>query len=212
MIPEFRSVRRSNTKAGRGFDWSDLHHRMEACRVALERRLVPDVEEKRKILRARARKLAVAAECKTHDQRSLEIVEFILGAERYGIESSYVREICPLHDFTVLPGVPAFVLGLINVRGQILSVISLKRFFNLPEKGLSDLNKVIVAQGPQVEVGILADRIVGIRRVSAQELSAPLPSIAGDAGLYQLGITRDSLVVLDAARMFGDGDLIVNKS
>lgn len=50
--------------------------------------------------------------------------------------SEYVREIYPLKEFTPIPCTPPFVLGIINVRGQILSVIDIKKFFDLPEKGL----------------------------------------------------------------------------
>jgi len=69
----------------------------------------------------------------------------------------FVREVYPLRDFTVLPGVPTYIFGIINVRGQILPVIDIKKFFNLPEKGLGDLNRVIILYNDQMEFGILSD-------------------------------------------------------
>jgi hypothetical protein len=112
-----------------------------ASQAALKRRLTPSAEEKQKILRARARSLAIgSAKRVTPQSLSLEVVEFVLGPEHYGIESSHIREIHPLSEFTPLPCTPAFVLGLVNVRGQILSIINIKKLFDLPEKGLTDLN------------------------------------------------------------------------
>ena len=104
----------------------------------------------------------------------MEIVEFLLARERYGIEASYVREVYPLNDLTPVPCVPPFVLGIINVRGQIISVIDIKKFFDLPEKGLGDLNKVIIIESDDMEFGILADEIVGIGKLRQEELQASL--------------------------------------
>jgi len=56
------------------------------------------------------------------------------GSEHYGIESCHIREILPLTEFTPLPCTPAFVLGLINVRGQILSVINIKKLLTYRKK------------------------------------------------------------------------------
>ena len=101
-------------------------------------------QESRAILRSRARALARAPQQTATAQQFLEIVEFRLASETYGLEAAFVREVYPLKDFTPLPSVPPFVLGILNVRGQILSVIDLKKFFGLPEKGLGQLNKLII--------------------------------------------------------------------
>ena len=89
------------------------------------------------------------------------MVEFLIASERYGIESHHVREVYPVRDLTVLPCVHPHVLGVINVRGRIVSVVDLKTFFELPEKGLTDLNKAIIVATAQMELGILVDAVVG---------------------------------------------------
>ena len=110
-------------------------------------------EGKKQLLKARARKLAQDNEKEKPAGESIEVVEFLLAYETYGIESSYVREICPLKDLTPVPCTPPFVLGIINVRGEIVSVIDMKKFFDLPEKGLTDLNKVLVLKNDRMEFG-----------------------------------------------------------
>lgn len=196
----------------RTMDWADLHRRMDASQSALKRKLNPAPEEKRKILHDRALLLAAGDKAEASSpQLLLDIVEFVLGAEHYGIESSHIREIHPLNEFTPLPCAPAFVLGLVNVRGQILSIINIKKFFDLPETGLTDLNKVIIVRNHHMEVGILADAILGVRPLALEELHLSLPTLTGIRAEYLKGITRDSLVLLDVAKILADQKILVNE-
>jgi purine-binding chemotaxis protein CheW len=177
----------------------------------MQRRLTPSVEERRRILQARARLLAqVRKGDKELPQTPLEVVEFLLASEHYGIELTYIREIHSLSEFTPLPGTPAFVLGLTNVRGQILSVIDIKKLFDLPEKGLTDLNKVIVVRTHQMELGILADAVLGVRAIAPNEFQTSLPTLTGIRAEYLKGITKDPLVVLDMGKILSDEKIVVN--
>jgi purine-binding chemotaxis protein CheW len=192
--------------------WVDLHRRLEVSHSALQRRLNPSPEEKQKVLRARARLLAAGSKRKAESPDSLlEVVEFVLGPEHYGIESKRIREIHALSDFTPLPCTPAFVLGLVNVRGRILSIINIKRLFDLPEQGLTDLNKVIVVYAGAMELGILADATVGLRSISAKEMRSALPTLTGIRAEYLKGITKESLVVLDVEKILSDEKILVNE-
>lgn len=89
------------------------------------------------------------------------MVEFLLAHEKYGIEPDYLREIFPLKTLTPIPCTPPFVLGVTNLRGEVLSVIDLKKFFELPDKGLTDFTKVIVLESETMAFGILADSVTG---------------------------------------------------
>jgi purine-binding chemotaxis protein CheW len=193
-------------------DWADFHHRLDESQAGLNRKLVPGPEEKRKVLSQRARLLAASSNAYAESSGSmLEIVEFVLGPEHYGIESSRIREILPLNEYTPLPCTPAFVLGLVNVRGQILSIINIKKLFDLPETGLTNLNKILVVQTHSVELGILADAILGTRSIAQEDLHAALPTLTGIRMDYLQGITRDSLVVLDAGKILADERILVNE-
>jgi len=193
-------------------DWAELHSRLDASHAALKRRLTPSPEEKRKILRARARSLAAERPSEPPSpELRLEVVEFVLGPEHYGIESCHIREIHPLGEFTPLPCTPAFVLGLVNVRGQVLSIINIKKLFDLPEKGLTDLNKVIVVHTDRMELGILADAILGVRSVALEELQPGLPTLTGIRAEYLKGITKDPMVVLDVENILSDEKILVDE-
>src|SRR5438105_2245634 len=86
----------------------------------------------KQILHARAQALARAPERASATEASLDVLEFRLGKERYAVESRYVREIIPLKTLTPLPCTPSFVAGIVNVRGRIVAVLDLKKFFGLP--------------------------------------------------------------------------------
>jgi purine-binding chemotaxis protein CheW len=136
-------------------------------------------------------------------------VEFLLAHETYGVESLYVREVHPLKAFTPLPCTPAFVLGIINVRGQILSVIDLKKFFDLPEKRLTDLDKVIVVHDDTMVFGVLADAILGVRTIPLDTIQPSLPTLTGIRAGYLRGVTNERLVILDAVKLLRDPTLVV---
>jgi purine-binding chemotaxis protein CheW len=194
-------------------DWVGLHRRLDASQEALNRRLSPSREEKQKILRARARSLAESGKKEAPSpDLLLEVVEFVLGTEHYAIESSHIREIFTLSEFTPLPCTPAFVLGLVNVRGQILSIINIKKLFDLPEKGLTELNKVIIVHARHMELGILADAVLGVRPIALEELHPALPTLTGIRAEYLKGITKGPLVVLDVEKMLADEKILVDEA
>ena len=144
-------------------------------------------------------------------QEALEVVEFLLAYERYGIESSYVHEVYPLKELTPLPGTPPFILGVINVRGQLLSVIDLKKFFDLPERGLTDLNRVILIHNDHMEFGLLADAILGVRAIPLTDLQPSLPTLTGIREEYLRGVTGERVVILDAEKLLSDRKMIVQE-
>jgi purine-binding chemotaxis protein CheW len=164
-----------------------------------------------RILRERARLLARVPERAPVAGAVLELLEFSLAQERYAVESRFVREVCPLKDLTPLPCTPPFLLGIVNVRGRILPVLDLKKFFDLPEKGLTDLHRIILVRGHGLELGLLADAITGTRSISADSLQPSLPTLTGIRENYLKGVTAERLVVLDLARILADPKIVVHE-
>ncbi len=165
----------------------------------------------RQILRARARALARPPERAAVAEASLEVLEFQLAQERYALETSYVREVHPLKNLTPLPCTPPFVLGIVNVRGRILAVLDLKKFFDLPDNGLTDLHRIILVGGNGLELGLLADISVGVRSIPVDSLQASLPTLTGIGAEYLKGVTAERLVVLDMGRILADPRIIVHE-
>jgi purine-binding chemotaxis protein CheW len=190
-------------------DWHEIRRRMEKTSGLLEQNTALSLKEKHSILKARARTLAHEPQRTAEAQEFLEVIEFCLASETYAIESAFVREIYPLKDYTPLPGVPSFIFGIINVRGQILSIIDLKIFFNLPAKGLGQLNKVIIIQNGDMEFGILADEVLGSRIIAAEAIQTFLAAVSGIGIEYLRGVTAERVIVLDAEKILEDENIIV---
>ena len=104
------------------------------------------------ILLDRAKKIAAREEISTRGD-SVNVVVFRLIPELYCIEGNYITEVLTIRDITSIPGTPGFVVGVMNVRGKIISVVNLKRFFHLKEIGLTEQNKIIVIKHDQIEFG-----------------------------------------------------------
>ena len=191
-------------------DWqATLRQRLDVAGESLGRELTP--AEEREILHARAQALAREPLQAGAEGERLEVLEFLLAYETYGIEMSCVRETLPLHDLTPVPCTSPFVLGLVGVRGQILSVIDIRKFFDLPEKGLADLNKVIILHDEGMEFGILADAVLGVRTIPLAELQPSLPTLTGVREEYLRGVTNERLVVLDGKKLLNDRRLVVHE-
>jgi purine-binding chemotaxis protein CheW len=163
------------------------------------------------ILHARAQALARPPECAAVAKASLELLEFRLARESYALEIRYVGEVFPLKNLTPLPCTSPFVLGIVNVRGRILPVLDLKKFFELPEQGSTDLHRIILVHGNDLELGLLADVIVGVRAVPVDSLQPSLPTLTGIRAEYLKGVTAERLVVLDLARILADPKIIVHE-
>lgn len=190
-------------------NWSEFYRHIETARAAVAHGFETHVQDPQEILRARARKLAQSPD-RTDSGERIEVVEFLLAQERYAIGSSYVREVYPLKSLTELPCTPAFVLGIMNVRGQILSVLDLKKFFDLPDQALNELGKVIIVKAGNMELGVLADAVVGVRSLAMSDIQPPLPTLSDAHAEYLLGVTRERMAVLDAGRILADTRIIVD--
>ena len=190
-------------------NWHNIRQRLEAAHAAAQRTSAADPADVKSLLKARARALAIEPE-QERATETLEIVEFRLAHETYAVDAGYVREVYPLENFTALPCTPAFVLGIMNVRGEILSVIDIRKFFGLPERGLTELNRVIVLESDSMLVGVLADSILGVRRIPVTGIQPPLTTLTGIRAKYVKGLTRDRAVLLDAEGLLSDQTIIVD--
>lgn len=167
-------------------------------------------DDPRRVLQERARALARVPE-RTAPQERLELLEFRLADERYAVETRYVGEVHPLRELTPLPGTPAFYRGVVNLRGRITAVFDLMKFFSLPERGITDLHRIIVVRGGGMELGLLADVVVGVREADAASLTPALPTLSKIGREYIKGISAERMVVLELERVLADPRLEVNE-
>jgi purine-binding chemotaxis protein CheW len=166
-------------------------------------------ESKKDILRQRAKALARVPQREEDAREMIDAVEFGIAGETWAIETAFVREVYPLKDLTTLPNMPAFIYGIINVRGQIVSVMDIKKLFALKGKGLADLHQVMIARHGGIEVGILVDEVIGLRSINPTELGPPLSTMTGSGAEYVRGVTKEALILIDAGTMLADPRIVV---
>ena len=140
-----------------------------------------------------------------------DVVEFALAQECYALESEFVREVQPLKGLTPVPCTPPLILGIVNIRGQILTVMDLKKLFELPEKGIGDFDKLIILRCGLVEVGILADAILGVRSIALGTLRPVPPTLTGWRADCLKGIGSNGAILLDVEKLLSDRRIVVNE-
>jgi purine-binding chemotaxis protein CheW len=90
-------------------------------------------------------------------------------------------------------------------------VIDIKKFFDLPDTGLTDLHRIILVRGNDLELGFLADIAVGVRTILVDSLQSSLPTLTGIRADYLKGVTAERLVVLDLDRILADPKIMVHE-
>ncbi|HDS62961.1 MAG TPA: chemotaxis protein CheW [Methanofollis liminatans] len=170
-----------------------------------------DPERAGKLLQTRARALAQPEE-EPHEAALSEILTFRLASREYAVETRYVREVFIIREITPVPGVPDFIAGICAVRGEIISVVDLRRRFSIPEEGLTDLNRVIVLTDGAMTFGILADYITDIGTTPTGDLAPVDPGSTPIGERYLLGVAEGSQIVLDAAAILADRGMVITEA
>ncbi|HWQ67950.1 MAG TPA: chemotaxis protein CheW [Methanospirillum sp.] len=161
------------------------------------------------ILVQRARELAAPLDEVRDEEDGVEVLEFLLSGERYTIGTQFVREVALLKEITTLPGTPPFILGIISLRGSVISIVDLRKILGLPPKGLTDYNRVIVISGENMSFGVLTDVIVGTRTIRMSAISRPPPTVSGIGAAYLVGVLPGPLMVIDGKAMLTDPRMVV---
>lgn len=163
-----------------------------------------------KILKERASALAEEVVKVEESKEKIEILEFLISGEKYGIETQFINKVHLLRDLTPLPGVSVCIVGIINVRGKIAPVIDIKKFFDLPGKEITQLDKVIVIDAEEAFFGILADEVSGINQIPTNKVQTSLPTLTGIRAEFLKGVTVDQLVILDPIKLALDKKIVID--
>jgi len=142
----------------------------------------------------------------------LHMVEFTLEHERYGIEARLIRAVLPLKNWTSLPGAPAHIAGLINVRSEIIAVLDVRVVLGLARTTAAPAHTVLILHHDTMTCGIIIDALCGVAWLKRADIAPALPTQTGACGHYVLGVTKEQQVVLDALQLLHDPALIVDEA
>lgn len=141
-----------------------------------------------------------------HDEL-LQLVSFMLAEEEYGVEVLKVREIIRMPSITKMPNVPQHVEGIINLRGKVIPIISMRKRFGLMESENNVHTRIIIMDVAGSLTGFIVDAVSEVIRVHSSEIQPPPAMVSAD-GVGQEFITGvfnhadRLLVIMDVDRMF----------
>jgi purine-binding chemotaxis protein CheW len=169
-------------------------------------------DERRRILHERARLLALKEVVSTAVQgETLYVFEFFLAGEKYAFDTKFVQEVLPGKNVASLTCTPRFITGVMNVRGEIVTVLDTKMLFGLESQGMAPDTKIIIINNGSANMGFLVDQVIGISELSRHDLQPPLPTIGAQQTRYIQGITAEPLILIDVDALTNDPGIVVDE-
>lgn len=147
---------------------------------------------------------------KKQDDELLQLVTFSIGEEEFGVNILKVQEIIRTMEITKVPRAPAFVEGVINLRGKVIPIIDLRRRFGLTSKQEDKDTRIIVIEINSIIVGFVVDAVSEVLRIPASTVEPPPPVVAGVESDYINGVGKLKerlLIMLDLDRLLSTEDM-----
>ena len=134
-------------------------------------------------------------------------VTFSLADETYAIDVLQVQEVLKVTEIAPVPGVPHYILGIINLRGNVVTVIDARRRMGLEERESDEASRIVIIDVDHQNVGILVDSVSEVVRISPESIE-PAPEVGNDdSNRFIQGVTstEDGLTILvDLNRLLSD--------
>lgn len=139
-----------------------------------------------------------AQTAKSGDDPILQWVTFRLGNETYGINVMQVREVLRYTEIAPVPGAPSYVIGIINLRGNVVTVIDTRERFGLPAADVTDNTRIVILESEDQVVGIMVDSVAEVVYLRESEIETA-PNVGNDeSSRYIQGVCHknDTLLIL----------------
>ena len=164
----------------------------------------------RDIFRQRAKELQIPLET-SKTEGTMPLAVFSLGEEYFGCDLSVVKEFIDIENVTPIPCCPSHIVGNINLRGEIVTLIDIRSVLNFTD-AIQNSSQAILVQIDDIYAGIVVDEIYDVYQIDRQQL-APMPTgVSGEIEQYFYGMTtyEENLVsAIDLPKIFATGNLVV---
>ncbi len=134
----------------------------------------------------------------------VQLVTFRLADETYGINVMHVQEVLRISEIAPVPGAPSYVLGIINLRGNVVTVIDTRSRFGLPGTETDDSSRIVIIETEGQVVGILVDGVAEVVELHMSEIDSA-PNVGNDeSSRYIQGVANresDLLIVVDLNKL-----------
>lgn len=141
------------------------------------------------------------------DTQKDKFLTFALGNEFYGIEIKYVTEIVGMQPITEVPELPAYIRGIINLRGKIIPVMDVRLRFKKPLKEYNDRTCIIVVDIKDIYIGLIIDSVSEVMSIPEGDIVPPPEVNKGFNNRYIKGIGKvgsDVKLILDCDKLLND--------
>ncbi len=150
-------------------------------------------------------------DAKTNDDGELQLVVFTIGSEEFGVEIMNIQEIIRMTNITRIPQAPAYIRGIINLRGRIIVVINLNVIMGMESKEQDENTRIIVASIGETVMGFVVDSVSEVIRLQQKNVESAPEAIADRIGTeYVLGVGKlDNrlLILLNLDKLLGAKEL-----
>jgi purine-binding chemotaxis protein CheW len=137
----------------------------------------------------------------------IQFVTFVLKDEVYGINVMQVQEVLRVSEIAPVPGAPPYVLGIINLRGNVVTVIDTRGRFGLPATDVDDASRIIVIESEKQVVGMLVDAVAEVVELQSEDIDVA-PNVGNEeSSRYIQGVaTREDrlLILVDLNKLLTD--------
>lgn len=138
-----------------------------------------------------------------------QCVTFRLNEEIYGINVMLVQEVLRVTEIAPVPGAPNYVIGIINLRGNVVTVIDTRMRFGLPPKEMDDSTRIVIIEAENQTVGIVVDSVSEVVDVYANEIETA-PNVGNDeTARYIEGVVSRSeelLILVDLNKLLSEDE------
>jgi purine-binding chemotaxis protein CheW len=138
------------------------------------------------------------AELKHQDDQVLQWVTFQLDNETYGVNVMAVKEVLKFQDIAPVPGAPDYVMGIINIRGTVISVINTRRRFGLPDREADDNTRIVIIEIGRHVIGIVVDSVAEVVYLRRSEIETAPQVNKDETARFITGVCHrdDALLIL----------------
>jgi len=138
----------------------------------------------------------------------LQWVTFRLGGETYGVNVMQVQEVLRYTDVAGVPGAPSYVLGIINLRGNVVTVMDTRKRFSLDQGEITDATRIVIVETGEHTVGILVDSVAEVVYLKQSEIENPPNTGHDETARFIQGVCNknDELLILVELEKLLTGD------
>ena len=135
----------------------------------------------------------------SNDDPQTPWLTFTLGSESYGVDALQVQEVLQCPEISPVPGAPAHVLGIINIRGEVITVNDMRSMLGLPDAEITDQTRIVLMESDGQKQGMLVDSITEIINVRASEIETTTTGGEGNSMIQGTYPMKDKLYILLSA-------------